>query len=124
MKLNFKNSRKNSAKIVVLLALITAFMSGCESAPKYYWGNYESLIYTQAQQPGRATPEVQIEKLEADIQKAASKNQPLPPGFYAHLAYQYIQIGKAGEARKYFAAEKAAYPESAVLMNRFLKKIK
>ncbi|MBK8204219.1 MAG: DUF4810 domain-containing protein, partial [Bdellovibrionales bacterium] len=43
------------------------------------------------------TPEYQIEKMQADIQRAKSKNKPLPPGFYAHLGYQYLQLGK--EAR-------------------------
>jgi hypothetical protein len=120
MKLNFL---KFSLKLTGLFAFVVA-LSSCASPNKYYWGEYESLIYTQYQEPGKATPEVQIQKLQADIQKAASKNQPLPPGFYAHLGYQYLQTGKAGEARQYFNAEKKAFPESAVLMDRFLKKIK
>lgn len=112
-----------SLKIMALLALSTLFTS-CASSTKYYWGDYENLIYTQYQEPGKATPDVQIQKMEADIQRAASKNLPLPPGFYAHLGSQYLQIGKAGEARQYFTAEKKAFPESTVLMDRFLKKIK
>ena len=109
-------------KYLILIALAALF-SSCVST-KYHWGEYENLIYTQYQEPGKASPEIQIQKLEADIQKAASKNKPLPPGFYAHLGYQYLQIGKAVEARQYFTAEKVAFPESAALMDRFLKKIK
>ena len=123
MELNFLDSRRISSKIIILFALLTAF-SSCVSSTKYYWGEYENIIYTQYQEPGKATPEIQIEKMQADIQRASSKHQPLPPGFYAHLGYQYLQIGKAGDARKYFTAEKMAFPESAVLMNRFLTKIK
>jgi hypothetical protein len=123
MKLHFSNSKKFSSAILFFLLILTLF-SGCVSSTKYYWGNYEELIYTQYQEPGKATPELQIQKLEEDVQKAASKNQPLPPGFYAHLGYQYLQTGKAGEARRYFMAEKKAFPESSVLMDRFLKKIK
>jgi hypothetical protein len=62
--------------------------------------------------------------MQADIQRARSKNLPLPPGFYAHLGSQYLQTGKALEARKYFTAEKKMFPESAVLMDRFLTRIK
>jgi len=105
----------------IILSLV---LCGCASSTHYYWGEYENLIYTQYQEPGKATPDVQIQKMEADIQKAASKNLPLPPGFYAHLGFQYLQIGKAGEARQYLTAEKKAFPESTVLMDRFLKKIK
>lgn len=123
MKLNLLNSRRVSLKIIILIALLTGF-SSCVSNTKYYWGEYENIIYTQYQEPGKVTPEYQIEKMQADIQRAAGKHQPLPPGFYAHLGYQYLQIGKAGEARKYFTAEKRAFPESTVLMDRFLTKIK
>ncbi len=123
MRLNFSSSFKIFSKIIILTAFSTVF-SSCVSSTKYYWGEYENLIYTQYQEPGKATPEVQIQKLQADIQKAASKNKPLPPGFYAHLGYQYLEIGKTGEARQYFNAEKKYFPESGVLMDRFLKKIK
>lgn len=123
MQLNFLNSRRISSKIVTLIALLTG-LNGCVSNTKYYWGEYENLIYTQYQEPGKATPEYQIEKMRADIQRAASKHQPLPPGFYAHLGYQYLQIGKAVQARNCFNEEKRAFPESTVLMDRFLTKIK
>lgn len=112
-----------SLKITILISLLSVF-SSCVSPTKYYWGEYENLIYTQYQEPGKVTPEYQIEKMRADIQRAASKNKPLPPGFYAHLGSQYLQIGKAVEARRYFTAEKKAFPESAALMDRFLTKIK
>jgi hypothetical protein len=62
--------------------------------------------------------------MRADIQRAKSKNQPMPPGFYAHLGHQYLLIGKALQARNCFNEEKRAFPESAVLMNRFLAKLK
>ena len=123
MQLKSAHSRNVCIKILAVL-IFSAVFSSCASSTKYYWGDYEELLYTQYQEPGKATPEYQIEKLQADIQKAASKNKPLPPGFYAHLGYQYLQLGKAGEARQYFTAEKKYFPESAALMDRFLKKIK
>ncbi|MEK6628676.1 MAG: DUF4810 domain-containing protein [Bdellovibrionota bacterium] len=123
MKINFLNSHRVSLNIIIL-SLFLAILSSCVSPTKYYWGEYENILYTQSQEPGRATPEYQIEKLQSDIQIAASKGKPLPPGFYAHLGYQYLQIGKAGDARKYFTAEKMAFPESTVLMNRFIAKLK
>ena len=117
------NLFKRSLNFYVLCAL-SVMLSSCVSSTKYYWGEYENLVYTQYQEPSKVTPEVQIQIMQSDIQKAASKNQPLPPGFYAHLGFQYLQSGKAVEARQYFAVEKRAFPESAVLMDRFLKKMK
>ncbi len=119
MKLNLLNSSKKLFAVIILAAL-----NSCVSPTKYYWGEYENLVYTQYQDAGKAAPEIQIEKMQADIQKAAGQNKPLPPGFYAHLGSQYLQTGKAVEARQYFIAEKKAFPESAALMDRFLKKIK
>jgi hypothetical protein len=115
----FKSFSKN-----IILVFLLASLSGCVAPSQYYWGEYENLVYTQYQEPGKATPEYQIEKMRADMQKAKSQDKPMPPGFYAHLGYQYLQLGKTPEARKYFAAEKKAFPESAVLMDRFLTKLK
>ncbi len=108
----------------LLLILVTFLITGCVSNKIYYWGEYQNLLYTQYQEPGKATPEFQIEKMQADVQKARGENKPLPPGFYAHLGYQYLQLGKSGEARQSFETEKKLFPESAVLMDRFLKKLK
>ena len=108
----------------LLLLLVTFLITGCVSNKIYYWGEYQNLLYTQYQEPGKATPEFQIEKMQADVQKARGENKPLPPGFYAHLGYQYLQLGKSGEARQSFETEKKLFPESAVLMDRFLKKLK
>ena len=116
------NLSKFSKYYLLLFTMI--LLSGCATKRIYYWGEYEDLIYTQYQNPGKATPEYQVDVMQADIQKAKSVNMPLPPGFYAHLGYQYLQMGRTIEARKSFEAEKNQFPESAVLMNRFLKKIK
>ncbi len=108
----------------LLLILVTFLITGCATNQIYYWGDYQDLLYTQYQEPGKATPEYQIEKMQADVQKARGENKPLPPGFYAHLGYQYLQLGKSGEARQSFETEKKLFPESAVLMDRFIKKLK
>ncbi len=117
-------SNKKLSFGAALISAAFVLLSGCASSTKYYWGSYENLIYSQYQEPGKATPEYQIQVLEADIQKARSANMPLPPGFYAHLGYQYLQAGKAVEARNYFTAEKKAFPESAKLMDRFIQRLK
>ncbi len=104
--------------------ILILFFFSCATEPIYYWGYYEELIYEQYQTPGKVTPEYQVEKMEADIQVAKSENKPLPPGFYAHLGMQYLQMGKSSAAKTCFESEKKLFPESAVLMNRFLKKLK
>ncbi len=104
------------------ILLLTLFLGGCASNSIYYWGHYQDLLYDQYQTPGKSTPEMQVLKLEEDMEKAKSKNKPLPPGFFAHLGYQYLQMGRTEEAKESFESEKQQFPESAVLMDRFLKK--
>ncbi len=99
-------------------------LSSCASKTIYYWGHYQDLLYDEFLVPGKAPPEIQVDKLQQDIQKAKSENKPLPPGFYAHLGYQYLLMGRAQEAKQSFEAERAQFPESVVLMDRYLKKFK
>lgn len=111
-------------KNLYLILLLLLGLCGCASQSIYYWGHYQELLYDQYDTPGKATPEVQVLKLEEDIEVARSKNKPLPPGFYAHLGYQYLQMGRTAEAKDSFDAERRQFPESAVLMDRFTKKFK
>lgn len=74
--------------------------------------------------PGETPPERQLERMEADIEIARSKGLPLPPGFRAHMGYLYFQTGNYDLAEQSFEAEKAAFPESAKLMDRFIEKMK
>ena len=67
---------------LLLLPLLLGFGS-CASNSIYYWGHYQDLLYDQYQTPGKSTPEIQVLKLEEDIEVARSKNKPLPPGFFA-----------------------------------------
>ena len=97
-----------------------ALLGGCATGPQYSWGHYEELIYTAYRAPDKVPTERQIEVLEADYQKARSKNKPVPPGWHAYLGYLYFDLGKRDEAQREFETEKANFPESAVFMDRLL----
>jgi hypothetical protein len=109
-----------------LCALLLLTLVGC-AAPKqslYQWGDYENQIYARYNDPGKSPVEAQIEKLEADYQKARSTNKAVPPGFHAHLGYLYFEAGKDGQAVQSFQTEKALFPESAIYIDRILAKAK
>ncbi len=112
---------KPIAAVVGLAGIL--LLSGCASPSLYYWGSYENQIYKMYNEPGEMPPERQVELMEADIERARSKDKPLPPGFEAHLGFLYFQLGKFDLAKQSFEAEKAAFPESSVLMDRFIKKL-
>ncbi len=105
------------------LALV-ALLAGCAKPTLYSWGQYEELIYVTYAAPGKAAPEMQIEKLEQDYQKARAANTRVPPGWHAYLGYLYFQIGKVDAAQREFETEKAEFPESAVFVDRLLTNLK
>lgn len=102
------------------LLLLAVMAAGCAQPTIYSWGHYEDLIYVSYAKPGKLPPEGQIEKLEADYQKARSQNKPVPPGFHAHLGNLYYQVGKTDQARQEFETEKTQFPESTVFMDRLI----
>jgi hypothetical protein len=106
-----------------VLACSLLLVSGCATSNRgqYYWGSYQELVYKQFQNSDKANPSAQIAVLERDIQIASSRNQALPPGFYAHLAYQHLLIGQKDKAVEYLALEKDHYPESSTYMDFMLK---
>jgi len=93
----------------------------CATAPSYYtWGGYEELIYADHAKPGALPLEQQITQMEMDRQAAGAAGGRLPPGWHAHLASLYSQSGNLDSARSELLAEKAAFPESATLMDRLI----
>lgn len=66
--------------------------------------------------------EQQIVELEAENQKARAPGIPLSPGFHAHLALLYAQIGKDGQVVQQLETEKTLFPESSGFMDFLLAK--
>lgn len=106
------------------LPLAGLLLTGCSSPTLYTWGHYEDLIYVSYAAPGKVSPELKVEKLEQDYQKARAANKRMPPGWHAHLGYLYYQLGKLDQAGQEFVTEKADFPESAVFMDRLLANLK
>lgn len=111
-------------KKLLITAVTIAVLTGCTMPkPHYYWGEYESLIYKTYHKAGEATPEIQIAKLEEDIQKAKAKGMPVPPGIYAHLGLMYASNGSLSLALEAFETEKVLFPESSVLIDGMIKRV-
>jgi hypothetical protein len=111
-------------KHAVSFLLLLTFLTGCTSPTIYTWGTYEDLIYSSYTSPGKVPPELQVEKLEQDYQKARATNKRMPPGWHVHLGTLYYQLGKMDQAHQEFQTEKAEFPESAVFVDRLLTNMK
>ena len=111
-------------KKLLLPLFALALLSGCATRHQdhYYWGSYEQLLLDMYVNPGSATPDMQIEKLTADIQKAEALGKPTPPGVFAHLGLMYATQGNSAQAEAAFAKEEQLYPESKTLIDGMLKR--
>lgn len=113
--------RVSSAWCGLIMSIILSV--GCASSSNlYYWGEYQKLVYDMYNKPGSAAPEVQIEKLTRDIQRADSRGIPVPPGVFAHLGFMYAAVGNQGDAMASFDEEKERFPESHVLINGMMSR--
>lgn len=109
-----------------LPVLVTALLaSGCATqAGLYHWGSYEDQVYAMYSAPGKVSPQEQLAKLEADVEKARAANRSLPPGHHAHLGYLYFQAGQLDKAVAAFETEKLLFPESRPYMDRLIARAK
>ncbi|RLL34803.1 DUF4810 domain-containing protein [Acinetobacter cumulans] len=110
---------------LLMSGLFLLSLVGCATTPKslYSWGEFPQQTYLALSLPEKATPQDQVLKLEKDIERAKAKNLAVPPGMYAHLGLQYLNMNDTPRAIQYFELERQVYPESTVLMDRLLKKM-
>jgi len=110
---------------IITGTLLALSLSACVEAPKplYYWGNYEQLVYDMYKNPGNATPEVQLQKLNQDIQIAQNKGLRVAPGIYAHIGMLYASMGDAGSAKAALEQEQQLYPESTQFVSGLIKRM-
>ncbi len=108
-----------------LASLSAGVLVGCAQPvpPLYQWGSYEGQVYAMYIEPGKAAPEDQLIRLEADLQRARSAQKALPPGFHAHMGYLYFQLGKLDQAVGSLRTEAVLFPESKAYMDRLIARI-
>ncbi|GAB3249892.1 DUF4810 domain-containing protein [Chitinimonas naiadis] len=100
-------------------------LSACAAPNKnmYGWGSYQQQVYEHFKGDGKG-PQDQLAALEQDMQTMRAKGQAIPPGYHAHLALLYGELGRDAEMQQHLAEEKALFPESTTFMDFLLSKTK
>ncbi len=113
-------------KIYQLFSMcLLVLLAGCAGHKNlYYWGEYESVLLDMYTDPGEATNEVQIQRLNESIQSAQDVNMAVPPGLYAHLGMIYARQGNMKAAMQAFEMEKNVFPESALFIDGMVERAK
>jgi len=114
---------ENTLRLCAIALFSSALLSGCathQQQPLYYWGDYQATVYGHFK--GEKGPEEQILDLEKTLEKARAQGRAVPPGFKAHLAMLYGQVGRSDRLIENLEAEKQQFPESTTFMDFLLKK--
>lgn len=107
---------------LLLLVCGFVFLSGCASKDIYYWGDYEKSVY-RMYRSDKFSPSKEIAKLKKQVEKARRSKKLVGPGINAHLGYLYTLEGDRVAAADAFGAEKEAFPESQIMIDRLIKNL-
>lgn len=107
-------------KYLLCLPLILS-LGGCAPASLFYWGEYEDSLYHRYVEQNPAQAEAY---LKDSIVKAERLNYRVPPGVYADYGFLLYRRGQKQTAISYFDKEKRLYPESAMLMDKLIERVR
>lgn len=103
-----------------LFSVITVSMAlaACAGPPTLYqWGPYESQLYSHFKSE---SPQAQIDVMEKHAQIVRDSGKSLPPGYMAHLAVLYGQVGRDADQMSALQKEKDNFPESKNYIDRLI----
>lgn len=109
--------RLGPSRVPVLILGAGLALAGCAEKTQYRWDEYQPQVADHFE---GGSPEAEIAVLEAGLLKAQAAPGTLPPGYRAQLGFLYGATGKTDQMLQQFAAEKAAFPESATYMDFLL----
>lgn len=110
-------------KILLSLTLALCLVGCANNQTTYHWGSYEQVVYDMYKNPGKATADQQLEQLRNDVEIAASKGKPVPPGLFAHMGMLYASMGDSAQAKQALNEELNLYPESAIFVDGMLTRL-
>lgn len=105
----------------LLFSTLVLVLTACVQPPMYQWGGYENGLYKSYHDPN------QVEALRIDLENhindLESQQQKVAPGLYAELGTLYFQKGDSDAAKRYYAKERDAWPESRGFMTAMIETI-
>jgi hypothetical protein len=97
----------------------TLLLGACGTTSGLYdWGGYDTVLHQSHQQPDRAADS--MHKLEAHVAAVEQRHGKVAPGLYAELGTMFLKAGNREQALANYRKEKAAWPESATLMQALI----
>jgi hypothetical protein len=104
----------------LILCVAVVLCAGCAKPTLYSWGDYDESLEQRYEKENIA----QAEQLLRDQMLAYADGQRVPPGVYADYAFLLFRRGDLAGAVFFFEKEKKTFPESALLMNKLIERIR
>lgn len=101
--------------VLFLIAITTA----CTTT-RHEWGNYSTELYQYYKSPTQEQQQELQNELAKVFARAKSKGVAPAPGLYAEYGTFLLESGDSAQAIEYYQREKAAWPESAKLMDALI----
>lgn len=111
-----------SMKCAALAAALLLSACATPVQPLYQWGGFPAYTHDTLRGTGKG-PQEQLEAMGAHALKVSQAGQKLPPGFQAHMGLLQLKLGRPEAAEQHFAAEQAAFPESAAYLESLRKAV-
>lgn len=106
-------------RLLLLVALAIPLGAGCGPKRAYYWGDYDSSLYSYYRNPQESG--AYLERLGQIIQKAEAEKEKVPPGLYAEYGYALFEAGRLDEAIVFYKKERDQWQESVVFMDKMIR---
>lgn len=118
-----KNPGATASHLKKLLSLVAPafFLSGCAPSGIFYWGDYEDSLYQRYIEHNPAQAEVYLQETIIDAER---NHYRVPPGVYADYGFLLYRRGDKQAAIEFFNKEKQTYPESAMLMEKLMVRVR
>lgn len=111
-------------KYIFLLFLGVLGMSSCTTSKSLYsWYQYDDATHAFTKNQTEESEKALVDNFDKIINHQRGTRKVVPPGIYAERGYYFLKSGKTTEALDYFNKEKKLYPESAVFMDRIIKRM-
>ncbi|MDR1155091.1 MAG: DUF4810 domain-containing protein [Bacteroidales bacterium] len=110
-------------KLLFALCLPLMAISCAPQKNLYNWGGYQEASYQYMKSNTDKDLEKLLERYQYLIDNQKGGRMAVPPGIYADYGFLLVKQGKVEEGIKLMKMEVALYPESAVFVERIIKRI-
>ena len=105
----------------MLFSAALLMLGGCAQKGLYDWGGYSGLMYQNYKKPESVPANLVL--LQTHVTALEGRSTKVAPGLYADLGTLYLQAGDRVRAVENYRKERAAWPESAGLMDGMIRNL-